>query len=823
MPTSLLRLTPALLLSCLAVAADGSYRIENRFLARTLELHDGRLRTTSIFNKRDHRLYPVQSSEFGLHFVFERLEFEHGNQNPVALSAADFQFALAEESPERLVFTGVNRKYGLELRIIHELRAEDFYLRKWIEIRSTAHNPVFLDRVDVEDLRLENASAGGFGQPVYSGSLFFGLEYPASHNEAAGGHVLLSHYSGETTSERYLASEKAVLGAAAEGAVKSAFQEYVSRIRSGPVRPVLVFNTWYDMQREGLTAGNAIGRMRLLKEKLLDPYGLRLDSFVLDDGWDDRNSVWQIHAGRFPGGFGEFRDALQAMGTSLGLWFGPIGGYEERDLRIAAGRKLGYEITANGEYFCLAGTKYREHLKSVVLDMVRRDGLNHLKFDGMPYGCNAPGHGHLPGIYSREAHVRAFIDLLRSIRAVKPGVFLNITTGQWLSPWWLQYADVVFMGGSDYAFLDSVPTISERDKAITYRDSVLYEDFRTYGDQFPQSSLMTIGIIKGRLGSEGGIGESLASWANNAVMNFSRGSMFTELYVSPDLLNDAEWRALGAVIRWAGRNQDVLLANTYPVLGDPAKGEVYGYAHVAGRAIVTLRNPTIEERTVKLPLDMPGLPASCHARIVYPYLANVAGAYKPGDVLTLPFGGYEVLVLELVPGDAGLDPAPAGLRYERRPDGALVTYETAGSVPEFSVRSGGVEIKVPEGARNARIALLCEVEAGSPPRLTLTADGRPLKAAVVSPQSTEQGLAFGEGRWAFFVAPLSSGLNRIGIAATPARGTLSAYLLMDVPLAAKVRTGVAAPSSPDALPAGSSIQSRTLHLATMPLVSFAAH
>jgi hypothetical protein len=244
---------------------------------------------------------------------------------------------------------------------------------------------------------------------------------------------------------------------------------------------------------------------------------------------------------------------------------------------------------------------------------------------------------------------------------------------------------------------------------------------------------------------------------------------------------------------------------------------VYGYAHVAGRAIVTLRNPTIGERAVKLPLDMPGLPASCHARIVYPYLANVAGTYKPGDVLTLPLGGYEVLVLELLPGDAVLDSAPAGLRYERRADGALVTYEAASSMPEFSVRSGGVEIRVPEGARNARIALLCEPEAGSPPRLVLTADGRPLKAVVVGPQSTEQGLAFGEGRWAFFVAPLAAGLNRISITAAPARGMLSAYLLMDVPLPAKVRTGVAAPSSPDALPASSSVQSRTMHLATMPL------
>jgi hypothetical protein len=56
------------------------------------------------------------------------------------------------------------------------------------------------------------------------------------------------------------------------------------------------------------------------------------------------------------------------------------------------------------------------------------------------------------GVHSREAHLRAFIDILKAIRAEDRRVFLNITTSIWLSPWWLQYTDVVFMGGLDYGF-----------------------------------------------------------------------------------------------------------------------------------------------------------------------------------------------------------------------------------------------------------------------------------------------------------------------------------------------------------------------------------
>ena len=91
-----------------------------------------------------------------------------------------------------------------------------------------------------------------------------------------------------------------------------------------------------------------------------------------------------------------------------------------------------------------------------------------------------------------------------------------------------------------------MPAVSERDKAITYRDNVLYDDFRRHEDQFPNSSLMTIGIIKGTLGGEGGIDESLRNWTDNAVMNFSRRAACSpSFYVTPSILKPDEWQALG--------------------------------------------------------------------------------------------------------------------------------------------------------------------------------------------------------------------------------------------------------------------------------------
>ncbi|MEN6535599.1 MAG: hypothetical protein ABFD89_18190, partial [Bryobacteraceae bacterium] len=533
-------------------AAPVQVTVANEFVERVFEVHEGKVRTTALVNKLDHRTYTVDSKEFELLVIRERLGYTHGSENPVRLTADDFTAGEFEEQTgtdgeQQLIFPMSSPRYGLDVRMIVTLGDEDKWVRKQLEIRSRGSERVFLDRIAVENFTLRAAEPrlGGFGQPVYGDNVYFGVEYPAGYNTSDGRNVLLYYYSGDTAGPDWLRSEKSVMGVGPDGAVRSAFLDYIGHIRSGKVRPVTVFNTWYDMQRDTLNQANCIERMDALKKNLLDRFSLQLDSFVLDDGWDDRNTVWSIHQQRFGGDLAPVQQSLERSGTRLGIWYGPVGGYDQRELRIEAGKKEGYEITANGRFFCLAGPKYRERFRQSVMEMVSKYHVNHLKFDGLPYGCNNPEHGHLLGIYSREAHLRTFIDLLQAIRAADPDVFLNITTSNWLSPWWLMYADVVFMGGHDYGFLTDVPTVSERQKAITYRDSVLYDDFTRNAYQFPQSSIMTIGIIKGLLGDEGGKGESLDDWTHNAVMNFSRGSMLTELYISPSMLSKAEWERLG--------------------------------------------------------------------------------------------------------------------------------------------------------------------------------------------------------------------------------------------------------------------------------------
>ena len=133
-----------------------------------------------------------------------------------------------------------------------------------------------------------------------------------------------------------------------------------------------------------------------------------------------------------------------------------------------------------------------------------------------------------------------------------PDVFFNITVGSWLSPFWLLYADCVWLGGSDYSF--SGPG-SKREQSITYRDQRIYKQFRENNYQFPLNGVMTHGIIRGKaqFKEPGPIDE----FERDTIMYLGRGVSMWELYISPDILTRQEWAMLAKWIKWGNDNWDI--------------------------------------------------------------------------------------------------------------------------------------------------------------------------------------------------------------------------------------------------------------------------
>ena len=642
---------------------------------------------------------------------------DNNADNEIKLNKKDFQFIKYDIADGgngarqiNVYFKALNAPF--KVRLSYKLSPDDFCVRKKIAICDSVQGVHFLQWISPVDAAvfggLTNVKAGGFGQPVVfqsgQGGVFFGLEYPASENstKAESGKTLVtcSQEMGYKIESPWLESEWAVIGLTPNNYVKYWFMKYVESIRTTPVRPYTLYNSWYDLRAVDYpstppTAENAVMNEKnvmriidLLRKNMIEKNNIKLDAFVLDDGWDVYKSDWVMKKDQFPNGVKPIVDELKKTGTELGIWFGPTGGYSNRMDRINWMKDHGYEVVGKGKdnaMLCLAGNNYSSLFRKRVTDFAK-DGVGYFKWDGIQFSCSEPDHGHPVGVYSRRAVLESVIDKCNAVRAVNPNMFLNITSGTWLSPWWVKYANQIWMDGGDYGYAD-VPSISARDAAITYRDFVLYEDFKIKDLWFPVANLMTHGIIKGNLQKLGGESEPLDKFTTEAVLYFARGVSMYELYISPDLLSDAEWSAMSKAITWA-KDRFPILQQGEMVGGDPRKKETYGYVHFKGnRGIVAARNPYIIPSRLQVALNPSyGLDAKAQQLVVervFPDRWVAPRLYAAGDQLDIPLEGYETAIYEIYPVSSADVPLIGGVVFDSYAKGTnlwLNVYKTTGTV-----------------------------------------------------------------------------------------------------------------------------------------------
>ena len=533
---------------------------------------------------------------------------------------------------------------GLSLTWSAELREGAPYVRLSLRICGEQH-PVPLREVRLLDFKAPNVTVQGSvkGSPVTAaeGRLFAGVESPLSVNKNENGRLVASQLYKLDLPTRSATTVSAVLGASDPGQLRRTFQlSYVNEERARPYAAFLNYNTWYDIgyfsrydEKAALDVVNTYG-------KELTQRGAVIDSFLLDDGWDDTETLWQFHKG-LPNEFREIRKAAESYGAGPGVWFSPWGGYgppKENRLKAAAGR---FETNEKG--FSLAGPKYYEHFKNMCLHMIRENGINHFKLDGTS-GEEFP----MPG--SRFASdFDAIIHLLQELRRERKDLFINLTTGTWASPFWFGIADSIWRGGWDHEFLGEGPS---REKWITLRDSRIYIYNVEVAPLFPINSLMTHGVIYTPLarGLNTSEGDELA---HEIWSGFGCGTQMQEIYVRPSVLKPGEWDTLAAAAKWARANSETLV-DTHWVGGNPVDMEVYGWASWSPKkGILTLRNPSSRTKTWSFePNAVFELPAGAPTRY---RLSSPNGKKLPVDVIeagkpvTLTLEPFDVIVLEAAP------------------------------------------------------------------------------------------------------------------------------------------------------------------------------
>lgn len=456
------------------------------------------------------------------------------------------------------------------------------YVREELTLRANGGD-VLLKAITLFDQPVPGAKTIGDvdGSPVVAGNFFLGYEHPMARNTVGAGDLVQCSFArnamlkdGETLTQSF------VLGTTPAGQLRRGFLAYVERERAHPYRPFLHYNSWFDIawdtrkynETESLDAINRIG------QELVEKRGVKMDSFLFDDGWDDNRTLWKFHNG-FPDGFTPLKAAAAKYDAGIGVWLSPFGGYDQAKVqRLQYASQFGFETNASG--FSLSGPKYFQRFHDICLEMIEKYGVNQFKFDGLAAGAKAGQKG-----LTRDGD--AMMRLIADLRAASPDIYINQTTGTWPSPYWLLYVDSTWRGGADHDFQGKGSWCQQW---MTYRDAQTYANVVQAGPLYPLSSLMLHGII---YATNAAHLQSISDtdFAGQVHEFFGNGTQLQEMYITPRLLNGQNWDDLAEGAKWSRANADVL-KDVHWIGGDPGQNEVYGWASWSPRqAILVLRNP----------------------------------------------------------------------------------------------------------------------------------------------------------------------------------------------------------------------------------------
>ena len=492
-------------------------------------------------------------------------------------------------------------------------------------------------------------SAGSVdGSPLVSRQMFFALEHPMSRNEM-NKNVAVSYLPRQNALHDFDSLLiTTVSGVTPKNQLRRGFLYYLERERSHPYRPFLHYNSWFDLSwaDRKMEEASCLDRIRLFGDSLIKKRNVPLKAFLFDDGWDNNASLWQVSKS-FPNGFTNMSNLAKNYGANLGLWISPWGGYDSAKLeRLKYGRLQSPPFETNENGFSLSGPVYSARFNQVVTGFIQKYGVAILKFDGVGAGNGESGAGL---DYQRD--VEALLLLTKNMKAIDPDLYISLTVGTWPSPYWLNYGDATWRAGLDVGLAG---TGSKRQQWITYRDAESYKNVVQRAPLYPLNSVMLHGICISNLGTPASFEMDMKNISDGIWSFFGSGTSIQELYVNPHLLTTPMWDCLAAAAKWSQDNADIL-QDTHWIGGDPAKGEVYGYAAWAPRkGVLTLRNPSSQTKTFVVNIndifELPGNPAAFKLKnAINPKDKSVEKMVQAKKSFTITLAPYELKIWDAIP------------------------------------------------------------------------------------------------------------------------------------------------------------------------------
>ncbi|MGM9479500.1 DUF2264 domain-containing protein [Pedobacter sp. GSP4] len=668
--------------------------LKNNLVQRTLRFDGEVWRTISFSTLKGGKTLMVKSDELNILPINSNKTYGIGNftavKKPAVYKHGDTSFISITYRP----LPTVKGKEAVpdEMNIKYFLVTGAPYIRKIVTLNY--NKPATVDRLEIERfVSPKPAKGGGRGEPVFvNGQWFFGLEYPGAYTRHTNGNmprnyarsydsvgnysyinlenrdvepkpenglIRLMHFPGNTVQQHSgycIISKIAVAGVALnQETIQTAFMGYLATLWKAP-RSFLHFNNWFEPKAKDLKGDGLINVWRDYRSAI-SPYGIKLDAMVADDGWQDRKSIWEPSKNYFPNGYADVKalsDQLQNEGVGFGLWLS-LNGYTNN---IDWGKENGYHEAKLNSYFSkfgrnysLSASKYKAEVLKKIPEIAKSLNLSYYKHDFNVLSDMADGNNHpATDRHGHEATLNATIEVLEATRKLNPNIHQNMTNWIWFSPWWLMYADYLWMLAGDDGTNGNWPEISTRAMGSTDRDTYIWRIFGKPDDRplIPISRLMTHGIIKSTTGRMESKEDNLQDWAEYVLMHYGRGTLLKEWYISPQVMKPEDWKVLCRQHNWAKKHLDEL-TNTVYVGGRPDEGNTYGYVGWSGeKGVLIVRNTSAITQKLTVPFDQsvnfkaaPG--QTYHADVVFPYQDSWPVKFTSGKNIEIELEGYATM------------------------------------------------------------------------------------------------------------------------------------------------------------------------------------
>ena len=558
----------------------------------------------------------------------------------------------------------------------------DHFMRKYMEISVPEDQKALaeIDCIDLESLNINDTDAtwtiptdaGGvvamsqfkanLGQPIYIQGMFFGCEFPVADTQIVDGNGYMRYYTGKTferleldnqlTADGKYVTWQTVAGAARsteQQVIQADFFEYIYSIAT-PSDFRIQYNSWFDNMM--LIDDESILESFIEVDQELNKTEVRpLDSYVVDDGWNNYNDTYVVDSSRsgttmnqtgfwefnskFPDGLTPSSELVQKFGSNFGVWIGPRGGYNFYGSLADILTQSGKGSKAGGS-IDVADREYVKNFTEMAIEWQQEYDVNYWKWDGFAdsgqYGAFAaadgvPGYAnrHMTGGYENMYHVtdlwEAWTDLMEAVRASGEEedvqkLWISLTCYVNPSPWYLQWANSVWMQ-CVYDQKDAGFGTTKLNKQMTYRDAMYYDFLVNHEFQFPLANVYNHDPIYGVEGTGMTINTATdEDFQNYLYMQSTRGTAFWELYFSDSIVTDGKYEVVGEFLEWAEENHH-MLKNAKMIGGMPdntqlsngntseASAAAYGFSCFDGTdGLISIRNPhSSESKTISFTFD----------------------------------------------------------------------------------------------------------------------------------------------------------------------------------------------------------------------------